>query len=433
LLKTDIKDNHWFWDTELLIRAQEEGLRVAEFPVDWVSRGDTKVDLVRDIFGMGSQILRMWWALFVNPRITHRRTIGAGSLLTLVALGLMTLYIDPMRILNAVQGADVTPVVIATLVYVASWPLRGLRYRDILAELGYYERTGFLTGAILISQTANLVFPARAGDAVRAYVLKVRRRIPYPSGFGSLVVERVFDLITITSISGSILVGLVVIGGANDLAAAISEGVPQVPPEAIRTAVTVAAGVGLAAIIAVAATVLSARSDRNLIRATVLRVNSDSYTDYLASNVEQLVGGMQTVIRDGNAFIRISVNSLAIWTIDVITAILILGAFRGTLDAGLDLPVLIVASLFAVSIGNLAKVLPLSPGGIGLYEAAFAAFIVALTPIAAPVAFAAAVLDHAVKNLVTIIGGIVSMLVLNISLTTAVEEGKATEKTEAGD
>jgi uncharacterized membrane protein YbhN (UPF0104 family) len=142
---------------------------------------------------------------------------------------------------------------------------------------------------------------------------------------------------------------------------------------------------------------------------------------------------MQIVIKDGNAFIRIGVNSLAIWAIDVITAILILGAFRRTLDAGFDSPVLIVASLFAVSIGNLAKVLPLSPGGIGLYEAAFAAFIVALTPIAAPVAFAAAVLDHAVKNLVTIIGGIVSMLVLNISLTTAVEEGKATEKTEAGD
>jgi uncharacterized membrane protein YbhN (UPF0104 family) len=37
-------------------------------------------------------------------------------------------------------------------------------------------------------------------------------------------------------------------------------------------------------------------------------------------------------------------------------------------------------------------------------------------------AFGAAVLDHAVKNLVTVAGGVVSMLALNVSLTSAVDE-----------
>ncbi|HHI30264.1 glycosyltransferase family 2 protein [Methanosarcinales archaeon] len=60
-LVDDIEDKHWFWDTELLVLAQERGYRVKEFPVAWKHGGATKVNIVRDIFGMGRQILRMWW------------------------------------------------------------------------------------------------------------------------------------------------------------------------------------------------------------------------------------------------------------------------------------------------------------------------------------------------------------------------------------
>jgi uncharacterized membrane protein YbhN (UPF0104 family) len=73
-------------------------------------------------------------------------------------------------------------------------------------------------------------------------------------------------------------------------------------------------------------------------------------------------------------------------------------------------------------VGNLAKVLPLTPGGVGLYEAAFTLLVVGLTPLSSSVALGAAIVDHAVKNAVTVVGGVVSMLSLNVSLTTAVEE-----------
>jgi len=36
-----------------------------------------------------------------------------------------------------------------------------------------------------------------------------------------------------------------------------------------------------------------------------------------------------------------------------------------------------------------------------------------------------AIVDHAVKNVVTILGGVVSMAWLNVSLTTAVEESRS--------
>ncbi|MFB6198543.1 MAG: glycosyl transferase, partial [Halobacteriaceae archaeon] len=57
-LRVEVRDEHWFWDTEMLVRAQRQGFNVAEFPVEWTPRGDSKVDLFRDVFGMGSQVIR---------------------------------------------------------------------------------------------------------------------------------------------------------------------------------------------------------------------------------------------------------------------------------------------------------------------------------------------------------------------------------------
>jgi len=417
-LHADVEDEHWFWDTELLVRAQRAGLEVAEFPVEWEPKGDTKVDLVRDVFGMGSQILRLWWQLSVSPRITRRVSVGAGALLTLLALALMTLYLDPQAVLTELQGADRRLVALAGAVYLLSWPLRGARYRDILAELGYRERLGFLTGAVFISQTGNLVFPARAGDAVRAYVVKARRDIPYPTGFASLAVERVFDLLTITVLGGTVLVGFVLTGATDQVVSTVSEGVPGVDPRSAQIALAVATGVAAAAVLAVAAIVVSARREGNLVRRVVTGVSSDSYADYVASVLERFVTDVQTVAADRGAFARVGASSLAIWVLDVVTAVLVLAAFHVPLAT----PTLVAIGFFAVSVGNLAKVLPLSPGGIGLYEAAFTLLVAGLTPVTGPTAFGAAVLDHAVKNLVTVAGGVVSMLALNVSLTSAVDE-----------
>jgi uncharacterized protein (TIRG00374 family) len=413
-----VEDDHWFWDTEVLVRAQRAGYRVREFPVDWTPKGDSKVDIVRDVFGMGSQILRTWWQLAVSPKITRPVTLTAGTLLVVVALLLMTRYLDPSVVIARVSGADLALVGLSALVYALSWPLRGLRYRDILASIGYHERWGFLTGAVFISQTGNLVFPARLGDGVRAYVVKARRQIPYTSGFASMAIERVFDLLTITLLAGTVMFTLVLTGSVADLQAALlGTGVGSEEAASGQTALLVAAFVGMAAIFAVVVIVLSARSERNYARAVVGRLSSDSYADYVAGVVEQFAGDVQTVARDGRAFGKVGLTSVLIWSLDVVTALVVLLAFGVSLPAA----TLIGASFFAVSVGNLAKVLPLSPGGIGLYEGAFTLLLVGLTPVGAVTALSVAIVDHAVKNVVTILGGVAAMAWLNVSLTTAVE------------
>ena len=60
-----IRSNHWFWDTELLIRSQRSGYVVREFPVRWRAGKGTTVR-VKDIFEMGTSILRLWWQIHVS-------------------------------------------------------------------------------------------------------------------------------------------------------------------------------------------------------------------------------------------------------------------------------------------------------------------------------------------------------------------------------
>jgi glycosyltransferase involved in cell wall biosynthesis len=44
-----IRDDGWFFDTELLVLAQRRGLRIHEVAVDWVEDEDSRVDIVRTI------------------------------------------------------------------------------------------------------------------------------------------------------------------------------------------------------------------------------------------------------------------------------------------------------------------------------------------------------------------------------------------------
>ncbi len=46
-LLDDVRDDNWFFDTELLVLAQRRGLRIHEVPVDWVDDPDSRVDIVR--------------------------------------------------------------------------------------------------------------------------------------------------------------------------------------------------------------------------------------------------------------------------------------------------------------------------------------------------------------------------------------------------
>jgi hypothetical protein len=54
-----VEDQGWFFDTELLVLAERNGLRIHEVPVDWVDDPDSRVDVVRTAWGDLKGIARM--------------------------------------------------------------------------------------------------------------------------------------------------------------------------------------------------------------------------------------------------------------------------------------------------------------------------------------------------------------------------------------
>ena len=67
-----IKDNEWFFDTELLILAERKGYKIFDFPVKWIEDIDSKVQLINDIIKFIKNLLAFRWRLWVNERRDNR-------------------------------------------------------------------------------------------------------------------------------------------------------------------------------------------------------------------------------------------------------------------------------------------------------------------------------------------------------------------------
>ncbi|WP_049908656.1 MULTISPECIES: lysylphosphatidylglycerol synthase transmembrane domain-containing protein [Halorubrum] len=343
----------------------------------------------------------------IRERLPRGSIAVAGTVLVLAVGGaVLARTLDAEAVVAAAAAADPRLLLAALVVYLLSWPVRGRRYGDILAPMGHRCRTGFLTAAVFASQTANLVVPARAGDGVRAYLLKRRREVPYPTGVASLAVERAFDLVALGALGGA--------GGA--ALAALLAGGRSVPPDGSGRAVAAAAGTALAAAALSAVGVAVARGDRRF-GPTLRERAAGSRLSGAVDAAVRFGAAVRVVAADAGAVARVALASGVVWAADALTAVLVLAALVGGFGGGVDPATLLVVGTLAVSAGNLAKVLPLSQGGIGLYEAAFTGIVVAVTPVPAETALAAAALDHALKNAVTIAGGGVVAAAFDLSVT----------------
>ncbi|WP_242895263.1 bifunctional glycosyltransferase family 2/GtrA family protein [Actinomadura litoris] len=81
-LLPSVEDEEWFFDTELLLLAERNGLRIHEVPVDWVDDPDSRVDVLRtardDLRGMARVARRMLTGAFRAPVGGRTRPGGAG-------------------------------------------------------------------------------------------------------------------------------------------------------------------------------------------------------------------------------------------------------------------------------------------------------------------------------------------------------------------
>lgn len=291
---------------------------------------------------------------------------GAIIIPTLIAVGIIAYMLWRVwdDLIVALKTAIPSFLIIAVLICIAAWFLRGLRYQYILKKLDVFVNVWKSTACIYISQTANLIIPARLGDLVRLLILKHEADATYSKGLSSIVVERFFDIITIA------LLGAVALPFALNV------------PEWFST--VIAASLILCFV---------------FVAVLLFFGNNKSENKYIKILINLISEIKQASLSISSAGI-LGFSSVVIWIFDCIICLVIAMMFN------VQIPFVVI--VLAIVIGNLVKAVPLTPGGVGTYELAVALTLeISGTP--AAIATLIAVIDHLVKNLVTLAGGVISL------------------------
>ena len=235
---------------------------------------------------------------------------------------------DADAVWDTLRDADAGLVVLAIAAFGVVYLLQAVRWRRIAATPSvsvprFYEMT--VSGVAV-----NNVLPGRLGDFLRARWLGLEARVPYGTAFGTVVLDRVFDVV--------VLVGLLVVGIA---AVASSAWLWQLA----------AAGVvllfGIAGVLLFSRVYVGRRARDRRDRGFVRRLVRDT--------VERLAEpfGRRHLV----AWLGLSVSAWTMWAV---------AAYLVGRSLGIELS--LTEALFVTAVLNLGSAVPSSPGYVGTYE-----------------------------------------------------------------
>jgi uncharacterized protein (TIRG00374 family) len=217
---------------------------------------------------------------------------------------------------------------------------RALRWRSLFVP-GRRPRPLTTLNAMMIGYFYNSILPARAGEAARVLVLVQRSDCPPVEVTGTVVLERLYDVVTVLLIFF------------------VAE--PWLPHVSwFATAAVVAVGLALA--IAAAATVLAVFGDRPLrVVLRPLRRFAPFTEQRLERTVVELAHGLSGLHKPRVA-LEALVWTVAAWLFSILSAYLVMLACHVGVPFG-------AAVLVQVAIG-LAMILPSPPAAVGVFEGA---------------------------------------------------------------
>ena len=105
---------------------------------------------------------------------------------------------ERILIYRYIQSADLRFVLLSVGFGILSHLSRAYRWKSLLSPLGYKPRFINAVLAVLIAYIANLGIP-RSGEVLRATTLSSYEKIPFDHAFGTIVAERIIDLLILFS------------------------------------------------------------------------------------------------------------------------------------------------------------------------------------------------------------------------------------------
>jgi glycosyltransferase 2 family protein len=277
-----------------------------------------------------------------RPQYAKRLVLNLITIAVTVAFSYFALRgVKLAQAWHALDTSDYWWLLPAFVTFALSIAARALRWRSLFAP-ARRPPLGDVSNAMLVGYFFNNVLPARAGEAARIVVLNQRAGTPAVEIVGTVVVERLYDVVAI----------LVIFFAAK----------PWLPHVSWFGAAAIAS-IALAAIIVTVAIVLAIYGERPLlfVLAPLRRFRLFS-GDRLDHAVSELVHGLSG-LRNKSVALTAFVWTIAAWLLSALSAYLVLLAFPA-----LHLP-LAAGVLVVVAVG-LGMILPSPPAAVGVFEGA---------------------------------------------------------------
>ncbi|MEO8285386.1 MAG: lysylphosphatidylglycerol synthase transmembrane domain-containing protein [Chloroflexota bacterium] len=133
----------------------------------------------------------------LNPRTIISFILAFGILIFIFT----RLEIDPKATWNTITTANPLYLLTGFVVYYAAFWVRGARWKQLLRNVNIEEKqipnVNGLVEIIYLSWFVNCIVPAKLGDAYRSYLLKRNAKISFSTTIGTILAERVIDLLVL--------------------------------------------------------------------------------------------------------------------------------------------------------------------------------------------------------------------------------------------
>ena len=292
------------------------------------------------------------------------------------------------QIAAAFAAARIDFIFLAFLLTCSSYVLRAVRWRYLLSPLGSIG-LGLTLRATVIGFSLTAILPGRVGEIARPYLLARRAGLSAASVFATVVVERIFDLISILLIFGA---SVLVFNPAF-----------VVQDEQLLSGIYVGAVFAmLGALVSLSlARVVATRPELIMkLAAWVSRRCSRRFASAIVGGTESFVDGFGVMLE-----LRVLMWSMS-WSL-VLWGTIVLGLWLVSMSFGITLPlpgagVMLVLVAVGVAIPT--------PAGVGGYHAAYQIGATGLYDAPVEVAVGAGLVAHAVSFLPVMAVGVVLMV-----------------------
>jgi hypothetical protein len=241
----------------------------------------------------------------------------------------------------------------AVALYLLALAARTIRWQALLSSERRIPLRQLLP-TMAMGRGANNIYPFRTGEIVRVLLLRQRNSISGAAGLASILVERVFDGLTMILF----LIIAALVGGFPTAQQVNVFG--QTANVDLRLLFWFAVGTFGGAMGVVYALVLWPGPIRRLGEWFITRLLPHRFRDQLLGAIERFIGGFSSV-RSASTLTSVLFFSVVVWAAETFSYRLLMNAF----DFGLDLHHLLLMSGAA----NLGTALPSGPGNVGTFDA----------------------------------------------------------------